>query len=85
MTFESMSNLAAQQEYEDALRDLAGSSASSGYDKAIAALMKLYPQWKRFEWEQCLSEDIKEMREQSMDGVCPCCECTPCDCDWGME
>ena len=85
MTFESMSNLAAQQEYEDALHELASSRTNSGYDKAIKALMKLYPQWKQFEWEQCLKEDIKEIKEQSMNDVCPCCECTPCDCDWGTK
>tara|TARA_Y100000591_G_scaffold271405_1_gene246573 strand:- start:33 stop:290 length:258 start_codon:yes stop_codon:yes gene_type:complete len=84
MTFESMSNLAAQQEYEDALREFANNSASSEYDKAIKALMKLYPQWKQFEWEQCLNEDVREVKEQPTSDVCPCCECTPCDCDWGM-
>lgn len=67
MSFESMSNLAAQHEYDEAIRELASHThlfSGPGWDKAITALMKLYPQWKQFEWEQCLKEDLKEMRGQ---------------------
>lgn len=88
MTFESMSNLDAQREYEGALKALDNAASDKlrleAYDKAIAALMKLYPQWEQFEREQCLNEDIEEAKERSTSGACPCCECDPCDCDWGM-
>ena len=89
MTFESMSNLDAQREYDVALKALDDATEDKcreeAYNKAITALMKLYPQWKQFEREQCLNEDIKETKEQSASEACSCCECDPCDCDWGME
>lgn len=93
MTFESMSNLTAQQEYEDAIHKLAetvlltdGQEPPKLWEDAVAALMKLYPQWEQHERRQCISEDIKEVKENTtIDDCCPACECTPCDCDWGME
>jgi hypothetical protein len=63
MTFESMSNIAAQQDYEQALQELLANPAGAGYNKAMNALMKLYPQWKQYEWEHCLQEDLREARE----------------------
>ena len=64
MTFESMSNIAAQQDYEQALQELLANPLGTGYEKAISALKKLYPQWKQFEWEHCLKEDLKDLRER---------------------
>ena len=63
MTFESMSDLSAQREYEEALKELVVNPVGPGYNKAIDALMRLYPQWKQYEWEYCLLEDLKEMEE----------------------
>lgn len=65
MAFESMSNFEAQEEYEAAIRDLAVNPVGPSYNKAINALMKLYPQWKQYEWEHCLSEDLKEIEEEN--------------------
>ena len=42
MTFESMSNIAAQQDYEHALQELLVNPHGPGYNKAVNALMKLY-------------------------------------------
>jgi hypothetical protein len=67
MTFESMSNIEAQNEYEAAIRKLSTCkhhTSGPEWDKAISALMRLYPQWKQFEWEQCLNEDVKEAKER---------------------
>ena len=64
MTFESMSNIAAQQDYEQALQELLANPAGAGYNKAMNALMKLYPQWKQYEWEHCLQEDLREAKER---------------------
>ena len=64
MTFDSMSNVAAQQEYESAIQELVCNPAGSGYNKAINALMRLYPQWKQFEWEHCIQEDLREAKER---------------------
>ena len=63
MTFESMSNVAAQQEYENAIRELVGNPTGPAYKKAFNALMMLYPQWKQFEWEHCIQEDLREAKE----------------------
>lgn len=68
MTFESMSNIAAQQDYEKALQELLVNPLGPGYNKAMNALMKLYPQWKQYEWEHCLSEDVKDARERENAG-----------------
>ncbi len=65
MTFESMSNVAAQQEYESAIQELVRNPAGPGYNKAINALMSLYPQWKQFEWEHCIQEDLREAKENT--------------------
>ena len=64
MTFESISNIAAQQDYEKALQELIVNPSGPGYNKAINALMKLYPQWKQYEWEHCLSEDLKLLENE---------------------
>lgn len=65
MTFESMSNVEAQHDYEQALKEMVVNPHGSGYNKAMNALMKLYPQWKQYEWEHCLQEDLKDLRERS--------------------
>ena len=67
MTFESMSNISAQQDYEQALQELLANPAGSAYNKAMDALAKLYPQWKQYEWEHCLKEDLREVRENKDD------------------
>lgn len=61
MAFESMANFKAQEDYESALKDLAVNPVGPGYNKAMYALMMLYPQWKQYEWEHCLQEDLKEL------------------------
>ena len=63
MTFESVSNLVAQQEYSMAIQELAKNPNGLTRNKAIEALMKLYPQWQQHEWEHCVQEDIKEAME----------------------
>ena len=64
MTFESMSNIEAQNDYELALQEILADPNGRGYNKAIDALMKLYPQWKQHEWDLCLEEDLKEAKER---------------------
>ena len=67
MTFESMSNISAQQDYEEALNELLVNPSGKAYNKAMNALMKLYPQWKKYEWEHCLKEDLREVKENKDD------------------
>jgi len=64
MTFESMSDISAQQDYEEALNELLVNPSGKGYNKAMDALMKLYPQWKQYEREHCLSEDLKLLESE---------------------
>lgn len=64
MTFESMSDIQSQEDYEEALQQLLVNPLGSGYENAMNALKKLYPQWKQFEWENCLKEDLRDLRER---------------------
>lgn len=64
MAHESVANYEQQEAYEEAIQELAVNPVGAGYNKAINALMKLYPQWKQYEWEHCLQEDVKEAMER---------------------
>jgi phage gp29-like protein len=64
VTFESVSDLSAQKEYDKAIKELIDAPTELSYNKAMNALVRLYPQWNQHELEHCLEQDLKEEKER---------------------
>ena len=65
MTFESMANPAQQEIYNEAIEELASQANMASYNKAMNALINLYPQWNDYERSECIQQDLRDFLERN--------------------
>jgi len=67
MTFESMANPVQQELYDKAIKELATQANMASYNKAMNALINLYPQWNDYERSECIQQDLRDFLVRGTD------------------